>query len=638
MIASSFKKNKRKSTHAWRMKALRLLFVVFTGIIIFRLFSLQILNANFYEALASGQHSFYQELFAERGSIFVRDWKSKEEYVVATNEPRGFVFADPRRIENPEETTRKLCELLGHEVPAVTETSTEAADGSDIMAGLEDEVVTEEETVSIDVSAADESAETNGEEDPYATYKTLLERLSKQDDPYEPVERGVSQTILDKLDAASLAGIDYVLEESRSYPEAGLGGHIFGFVRPGGEDRAAGQYGLEGYFDEFLAGTNGFLDTQTDASGRWIAVGSREFQPAVDGGDLLLTIDRTVQYIACKKLSEAVAAHQADGGSVVIMHPQTGKIIAMCNVPDFDPNAYQDVEDISVYNNTAIFEAYESGSVFKPLVMAAAIDMNVVEPTTTYVDEGEVKVDDRTIRNSDLLAHGLQTMTGVLELSLNTGMVFVSRRLGAESMRSYIEKFGFATASGIELDTESSGNTETIYKSSEIYQATASYGQGITVTLLQLTTAYGAIANGGMLMEPYIVQERRHANGTVEEFKPKTVRQVISKKTATTIGAMMVSVVENGHAEKAAVPGYYVAGKTGTAQVARKDGRGYETNITKATFAGFGPVSDPVFVMAVYIDHPRTIGWASDTAAPVWGDIAEFLLQYFEVAPTRALE
>ncbi len=634
MIASGFRNNKRKGNYSWRLQALRFLFAAIAGIIIFRLFSLQILNAGFYEALASGQHSFYQELFAERGNILVKDWKTSEEYIVATNEPRGFVFADPRRIEDAEATTRILCQLLGHPVPEVVEEEIEVETENNIMAGLEDESVEDSEATD-DSEGAEETAE---EENPYEAYETLLERLSKHEDPYEPVERGVSQDILDQIEAADLSGIDYVLEEARTYPEAGLGGQIFGFVRPGDEERATGQYGLEGYFDEFLAGTNGFLDTKTDASGRWIAVGSRDFQPATDGGDLVLTIDRTVQYIACKKLAEAVESHQADGGAVVIMHPQTGKIIAMCNVPDFDPNDYQDVEDISVYNNTAIFTAYEPGSVFKPLIMAAALDMNVVEPTTTYVDEGEVKVDDRTIRNSDLKANGLQTMTGVLELSLNTGMVFVERRLGAEAMRTYLENFGFGTPSGIELDTESAGNIESIYKSSEIYQATASYGQGITVTLLQLTAAYGVLANGGLLMKPYVVEEKRYDNGTVETYKPKSVRQVISKKTATTIGAMMVSVIENGHGNKAAVPGYYLAGKTGTAQVARADGRGYEIDMTKATFAGFGPVSDPVFVMAVYIDHPRTTVWATDTAAPVWGDIASFLLQYFEVAPTRPLE
>lgn len=635
MVGSGFRANKRRGAYAWRMKALRVFFIAFAGIIVFRLFSLQILQAGFYEALASGQHSFYQELFADRGDVFVRDWKSDQEYVVATNEPRGFVFADPRRIEDAEVTTRKLCELLGHEVPVVTELDEETGEnvGDDILAGLEDEteVVPEQEEPIKDIDGEEE-------EDPYEMYYTLLDRLSKHEDPYEPVERGVAQKILDQIEAANLEGIDYVLEDARSYPEAGLGGHVFGFVRPGVEDRAAGQYGLEGYFDDFLAGHNGFLDTETDATGRWIGVGSREFQPAVDGGDLLLTIDRTVQYIACKKLAEAVEHHQADGGSVVILHPSTGKVIAMCNEPDFDPNDYNDVEDIAVYNNTAIFEAYEPGSVFKPLIMAAAIDMNAVEPTTTYVDYGEVQVDDRTIRNSDLEAHGLQTMTGVLENSLNTGMVFVMRQLGAEAMRSYIEAFGFGTPTGIELDTEVAGNIQSIYQGSEIYRATASYGQGITATLIQLTSAYGAIANGGMLMKPYIVEEERSTNGTVETTHPTAIRQVTSKKTATTVGAMMVSVIENGHGDLAAVPGYYLAGKTGTAQVARENGAGYQTNVTKATFSGFGPVDNPVFVMSVYIDHPRTTGWASDTAAPVWGEIAEFLLQYYEVAPTRPLE
>lgn len=633
MVNGRFRRNKRGTAGTWRLKALRLFFVVFTIIIIIRLFSLQILQASFYEALASGQHSFYQELFADRGSIFVKDWKGGGEYVVATNEPKAFVFADPRRIEKPEEVTDQLAVLLGYEIPPKEKVEEEVPQQGSIMDGLQDG----EEQLSPDIEEETKVTE-EPEENIYEQYETLLSRLSKKEDPYEPVARGVDQKTVDKLEELNIDGIDYVFEDARSYPEVGLGGHIFGFVRPGQEERASGQYGLEGYYNEFLSGENGFLDTETDATGRWIGVGAREFKPAVDGGDLVLTIDRTVQYIACKKLKEGVEKHQADGGSVVIIHPSTGRIIAMCGTPDFNPNAYRKAENIADYNNPAIFTAYESGSVFKPIAMAAALDVGVVTPTTLYNDLGEEKVDDYTIRNSDLKAHGLNTMTQVLEKSLNTGMIFVMRQMGQDTYKRYIEQFGFGQTTGIELDTESAGTIDALDKSSEIYFATASYGQGITVTPLQLTVAYAALANGGMLMKPYIVSEKRFSNGTVDIIKPKTVHQVISKKTATTIGAMLVSVIENGHGDKAKVPGFYTAGKTGTAQVAKSGGGGYIANQTMATFSGFGPVNEPVYAMTVMFDHPKTVGWAADTAAPTYGEIAEFLLQYFEVPPTRPLE
>jgi cell division protein FtsI (penicillin-binding protein 3)/stage V sporulation protein D (sporulation-specific penicillin-binding protein) len=320
---------------------------------------------------------------------------------------------------------------------------------------------------------------------------------------------------------------------------------------------------------------------------------------------------------------------------VVIIQPSTGKIIAMCNVPDFDPNDYGNVENISVYNNAAIFDAYEPGSVLKPIVMSAALDAGVVSPTETYEDAGEVKIDEYTIRNSDLKAHGIQTMTEVLEKSLNTGMIYVMRQMGGEIMTRYLENYGFGTLSGIELDSESEGVKDALYNDAEIYYATASYGQGITATPLQIALAYGAMANGGWLMKPYIVEEKRYNDGTVEETQPQRVRQVINEKSATTIGAMMVSVVENGHGKYAQVDGYYIAGKTGTAQVAKKDGVGYEENKTIGSFAGYGPVENPQFAMVVRIDYPKTTQWGESTAAPIFGEVAEFILDYLEIPPTR---
>ncbi|MFH1632214.1 MAG: penicillin-binding protein 2 [bacterium] len=613
----------------WRMKALRFFFGLFVVIIIFRLFTLQVINASFYEALASGQHNFYQELFAERGSIFVRDWKGSTEYIAAANEPRAFIFADPRKIEDPLEASTAIARVLGYEVVMVEESNIDNDLDDDILSEAMDEL--DESFEASETDATDES-EGPGE------FQLLLERLSKSDDPYEPVARNVDEKVLEEILALGIEGIDYILENTRSYPETNLGGHIFGFLGLNNEGQKVGSYGLEGYFNDFLAGENGHLDTATDASGRWIGVGTRDFDPAKDGGDLLLTIDRTVQYIACGKLREGVEKFDADGGSLVILEPATGKVIAMCNAPDFDPNVYNEVEDISVYNNAAIYESYEPGSVFKPLVMAAAIDAGSVEPTTTYEDTGEVEVDEYTIQNSDLKAYGIQTMTEVLEKSLNTGMVFVMREMGRETLKEYVERYGFGTLTGIELNTESSGTIESLDEFAESYFATASYGQGIMVTPLQLSAAYAALANGGELMQPYIVEEIRYSDGTVEERRPKVVRQVISKKTATTVGAMLVSVVENGHGAKAAVPGYYIGGKTGTAQVAKSGSLGYEKEQTMATFAGFGPIEDPQFVMVVLLDHPKAVSWAADTSAVIFGDIAEFLLHYFEVAPTRPIE
>ncbi len=603
----------RKSKTArkdWRFNVLRVFFFVFAGALALRLFTLQVVNASFYESLASGQHDVYEELIAQRGTVYVKDWKDDSEYAAATNEARAFIYAEPRKIEDPEYAAQAIAEILGYEM-----------------------VITSDPTDLLEVEAAvDEETEESESVPEQSKYELLLERLSKVDDPYEPIERHVPESTLDKILALELEGIYYILEDVRSYPEENLGGHLFGFVTKTDEG-TYGQYGLEGYYDEFLAGENGYLNAQTDSVGRWIGVGKREFQAAKDGGDLLLTIDRTIQHAACRILADGVERYEADGGSVIILEPSTGRVMALCNAPDFDSNTYNEVEDVSIYNNDSIFTAYEPGSVMKPLVMAGAIDVGAVTPSTTYVDEGEERIDEYTIRNSDLKSYGVQTMTEVLEKSLNTGMIFVMREMTGLVMTQYIEDFGFGTLTGIDLDTEVSGTIDSLYNDHEIYYATGSYGQGITSTPIQMASAYAALANGGWLMQPYVVEEKRYADGTVEHFSPQSVRQVLDKTTATTIGAMLVSVIENGHAGLAGVDGYYIAGKTGTAQVA--EGGGYAEGLTNATFAGFGPIEDPQFVMVVKIEHPRAVEWAADTAAPIFGEIADFLLDYLEIAPTR---
>lgn len=558
---------------------------------------MQVVDAAYYDSLSSGQHGFYEELFASRGDILVKDWIDGEEYLAATNEKRAFLYADPRRVEDPVTTAQALAGIL--RIP-VTE----------IVPEVEGEVQSE--------------------------YEVLLARLSKNDDPYEPLARDLSQEVALEIEALQLPGIAYTLQESRCYPEENIGGQIFGFlgVNEGGEQ--VGQYGLEGFFEDFLSGFDGSITLETDAAGQWIGVGKRNFVSAVNGGDLLLTIDRTIQYEACKALKEGVEAYGADSGSLVILDPSTGKVMAMCNAPDFDPNHYGDVDSISIFNNTSIMQPYESGSVMKPLVMAAAIDSGALQPTSTFNDTGVVVIDDYEIHNSDLKAHGIQTMTQVLEKSLNTGMVYVMQTMGGDVMKEYLKNFGLGSVSGIELSTEVSGTLESLDEPAEIYDATASFGQGITVTVLQLASAYAALANGGILYQPYIVEEQRYDDGTVVPTVSNVVRQVISKKTATTIAAMLVSVIENGHGGKAAVPGYYIAGKTGTAQVAKQGSIGYEEDYTMATFAGFGPVDDPKFVMVVMLDHPRSTEWAESSSTIIFHNVAEFLLSYLQVAPTRA--
>jgi cell division protein FtsI/penicillin-binding protein 2 len=667
-MASRF--TRKTAAPDWRIRMLKALTIVATGVVCFRLFSLQVVNAGFYGALASNQHTLYEELFASRGNIYIKDWADGKEYLAATNQPTAFLYADPRRVEDPIETAIAVGRALGYSLPE-PETIEEivgeeaAAEGEERAADsiLDGVISAEEEPELIPVELlpicpedqlnaeggcnSDLAAETDDDEVPEEVEEekgeeilALIERFSKTDDPYEPIARYITEYTLNKILDLELPGIYYFLEDGRSYPETNVGGHVFGFVGKDAEDNPTGLYGIEGYFDDVLGGEDGFLDMQADTAGRWIGVSSRQFKESQDGDDILLTIDRTIQYAVCDILKRGVETHQADGGSVVVLEPKTGKVMAMCSVPDFDPNNYGEVEGIATYNNKAIFDAYEPGSVFKPLVMAAALDQGVVTPSSTYNDLGEVLIPGHPtpIRNSDRSANGIVTMVEVLENSLNTGMVHVMQLLTGRKMTEYIEAYGFGTRMGIELDSESAGTLDSLDNDHDIYYATASFGQGITTTLLQIASAYATLANGGMMMQPYIVEEIRSEGGVIKKVESKELGQIVSRKTAIDIGAMIVSVIENGHAEEAAVPGYYIGGKTGTAQVADEITGGYSVNNTNATFAGFGPVEDPTYVAAVVLYHPQRSPWASDTAAPIFADISEFILRYLEVAPRRVIE
>ncbi len=563
--------------HFDRMYALILVLCAISLLIIARLFTLQVVDHPFYAALASDQHEIQAILQAKRGDILMRDAQSDQLIPVATDKAYVQLYSVPKQITDPEKTAEQLA--------------------------------------------------------PYVklTKERMIELFSKKDDPYEPIEKKVSKERFEKIKELNLAGIHAVEEMHRYYVDDNISSHVIGFLGMKDEE-PTGFYGIEGYFNNILSGIPGFFSSEKDVAGRWIVLSNKDVIQAQDGANIVLTMDHTAQYVVCQKLNEAVERHGAAGGAAIVLEPETGKILSMCSAPDFNLNYYYDVESAAVYNNKAIFEAYEPGSVFKPIVMAAAVDLEYVTPDTTYVDPGAVEIDDFTIRNADDKVYGEQTMVGVLENSINTGMIHVARLIGQERFRGYLERFGFGEPTGIELQTEVAGNIKPIYSRAEIYQATASFGQGITVTPLQMAAAYGAIANGGKLMKPYIVEEIRHADGKVEKRSPQQVRQVLSTRASVLMTGMLTSVVTNGHAGLADVDGYYVAGKTGTAQIAGPGGK-YLEDATNHSFVGFAPADDPKFVIFIRLEKPTSAPYSASTAAPLFSDIAEFLLNYYAITP-----
>jgi len=567
----------KESSRDKRISALTIVVFLLALIIVARLFSFQILQHDFYSLMASEKHEVYKKLFPQRGSIYVRE--DQELYPLVTNKDYYLVYAEPSKIKSPNTVIDKITPILG---------------------------LAEEE------------------------WKALLPKLAKADDPYEPIKHKVTKQKVDELKALELAGIGFLPETYRYYPEKGIGGQIFGFVGFDGETKI-GQYGLEGYFNEQLSGQSGLLKSIKDAVGSLVAIGPRSIKPAQNGVDLVLTIDRKVQFTACQKLKEFYDWFKAKSATVIIMEPKTGAIVAMCSFPDFDPENYNEVANINDLNNPAIFTAYESGSVFKTITMAAALDKDKITPETTYEDPGEVKVGPYTIRNFDNQAHGVNTMTQVLEQSLNTGAMFAAEKIGRATFKEYVDDFGFGKPTGITLDKEMPGDVSSLAKKGDIYYLTGSYGQGITVTPIQLITAYAAVANGGKLVKPYIVSETVKANGEIVKNQPVEIRQVIKPKTAALLSGMLVSVTEKGYDKKAKVSGYYLAAKTGTAQISNGSG-GYGSETTH-TFIGFGPVSNPKFVMLLKLDKPQGVRFASDTLGPLFRQLAEFLLNYYQIPP-----
>ncbi len=561
----------------WFIQAVVVGFAVIIGI---RLFTLQVIRHSAYAAIADNQYNLAAKLQPTRGDIYVMDHANPGiKYPLATNRNEPNVIAVPSSITDPAATAIALAAILG-QAP-----------------------------------------------------NDLQVKLAKPNDSYEVLQRRISADQANTISGLKLKGIHLEDESWRYYPESTFASHVVGFVGYSGDVRK-GLYGIEGALDSALAGKTGSISDAT-AAAEFLPVSGPLFTAATNGANVVLTLDHTVQFQACQQLQDAVSKHGAVGGALVIMEVKTGRLLAVCGQPDFDPNNYATTADMSAFNDPVVFGAYEPGSVFKAFTMGAAMDLNKVTPQTTYNNTGSVKIGSFTIKNSDPKATGMTTMTKVLEQSYNTGAIFAAQQIGLAAFDRYVKNFGFGQKSGVELTGEVGGNISSLTKPGDIYLATGAFGQGLTVTPIQLAAAFGAIANGGKLMKPYLVDEVDYPNGKVVKTQPQEVRQVLRSDTAATLTAMLVDVVENGHGKRAGVKGYYVAGKTGTAQVRATTGGGYDPHKTIGSFAGFAPVEDPRFVMLARIDEPKDVQFAESSAAPLFGTLMDFLLKYYDVAPTR---
>lgn len=437
-----------------------------------------------------------------------------------------------------------------------------------------------------------------------------------------------------RLAAALLPGV--VLRENtrRIYPEGSFAAPLLGFL---GRD-GVGLTGLEADYDDVMAGTPGTLVFERDSVGNPIPVGYRAITSPRVGHDLILTLDRYIQRVVERELDAAVKRHKADSGTIIVMNPKTGGILAMANRPTFDLQnpKLEDSKSMDLVRNRAVTDLYEPGSTFKVITMASAINDGLVTPETTYIDSGPVIKYGRAINTWDGKHWGKETMTELLLHSNNVGAVWVSDQLGQERFYRYINLFGFGKPTNIGLSGEASGQLRTPKDAtwSPIDLATNAFGQGISLTPLQLITAISAVINDGILMQPYLVQGLQGPDG-LKTFEPTPVRRVVSSETSRQLRSMLRIVLEEGTSKLATVPGFQVAGKTGTATIPNAAGGGYLPDATIASIVGFFPYENPRAVVLVKIDRPKDSPWGSQTASPIFSAIARELLIYWRVPPSE---
>ena len=443
------------------------------------------------------------------------------------------------------------------------------------------------------------------------TREEALKKLSTSNE-YVSIIKKASNAQIEKAGDLGQKGIFVRNYSSRSYPLGNLFSQALGFVGPDSKQSAdTGRSGLEKFYNEKLSGVS-----------QKKSENESEAEILLGGEDLLIGIDLNVQKEAELVLAKLVANSKSDSGTVIVQDPKTGKMVAMGSLPNFDPNNYS-ASKMDSYMNPAVEKVYEPGSVFKVLTMSAGIDSGKITPDTTYNDTGSVKLSGYTIRNWDGKAHGKVTMTNIIEKSLNTGTVYAERLIGNTIFTDYIKKFGFGEKTGVDLPAEVRGDLRNINpKSVAVAFANAAFGQGVSVTPLQMINAISAIANGGSLMRPYFNLE----------LGSEEIRRVMSEDTAKKVTAMMVSAVDKG--KLASIEGYSIAGKTGTAQVPDLKKGGYTDRVID-TYIGFAPASDPKFTILIKIDEPEGSPLAGETVVPAFRDLAKFLLQYYSVPPDR---
>jgi len=567
-----------KSSFLIKSRTILFFVVLFAGILLGKLFLVQLVHKNSYTEAANRQYVTPSSDVYERGSIYFQNKDGS--LVSAATQTSGFKLAtNPSKMVNVEDVYKKISGII---------------------------------TINHD---------------------DFIAKNSKVTDVYEEVAHRLTQEQADAISALKIPSLSIFKEKWRFYPGVDLASHVLGFVGYKG-DELGGRYGLERQYDSSLARNidNPYINFFAEVFSN---MDKTLFKDSVPEGDVVTTIEPQVQDFLEKKLTEVKDKYQVDSVGGIIMNPTDGSIYAMASKPDFDPNNFSQTKDISVFANPLIEHVLEFGSVVKPLVMAAAINQGVVTANTTYDDKGEVTIEKHQIFNFDKKGRGPgTTMQDVLNQSLNTGMVFVEGRLGKINLRNYLLAYGIKDKTGIDLPNETGGLVSGILTSPrEIEYTNAAFGQGIALTPIEITRAIASLANNGNLVVPHIVKELKYDDGTDKVMSYQSTSTKITPATAQEITRMMVTVMDKGL--KSGLPHFSVAVKTGTAQVADSVNGGYYVDRHTHSFVGFFPAYNPKFIIFLYAVNPKGVEYSATTWTGPFLDITNFLLNYYDVSPDR---
>lgn len=539
------------------------------GLVLFRLVTLQVLQADELSARADRQHQKTVSLEGPRGMILDRHGK-----VLAMNMEVPSVFGIPATLESPTKTARQLSSVLPMKI-------------------------------------AD------------------LEKKLRQDRSFVWLARKLDPEQGRRLDHLSLDGIGVVMEGRRFYPKGPLLSHVLGFAGMDGD----GLEGVEHRYEAYLRGEKRIMVLQRDALGRTVFPKSLAERSPVPGHQLILTIDEVIQSIAERELEDAVTRSRAKSGTIIILDPETGAVLAMAVSPRFDPNALSALKKQDRLQNTAITDAYEPGSTMKALIAAAAIEEGAMRPTTmVFGEHGRMLVANTVIHDHEKL--GWVSFAQVIQKSSNIGAAKAGMVLGEQRLHRYLQAFGFGRRTEIDLPGEGVGLVKSPKAWGRRSVASISMGQEIGVTPIQMVSAVAALANGGVLMKPYVVSEIRDAEGhLLKRVPPQVRRRVVSPETARSVTSILEGVVTHGTGTKAAIPGFRVAGKTGTAQQIDPNTRRYSNSRFVASFVGYVPADRPRLAMIVIIDAPHDKNASGGSvAAPVFSSVGEQVLSYLGVS------